>query len=218
MKAKQINIAVFFICVLLAIVNVKGQNSADSIYTKTMTEVLTKLDTAKTVDDLQICKSQFERIGSIDQSKPIVQYYIAYCDIKSVYFDSKSSKNQLFLDEAKRYIDKLKTDKNIDQSEVETLDGFYYMALIISDPVNNGQKYYQNVTRLYEKAMSLNVNNPRPICLLAFFEQQLPAFLKSGKDNREQINRARHLFDTQQKNINIPYWGRNYLDRIINEE
>ncbi|GBU08751.1 hypothetical protein AwDysgo_20820 [Bacteroidales bacterium] len=179
-----------------------------------MNQALSKLDTAKTVAEIQESKVLFERISHIKSSEWIPIYYIAYCNINSVYNDSKSKRNQAFLEEAKKYIDKLKKNKKANLSEIYTLEAYYYMAIISMDPEANGQKYFSNVVSSYEKAMELDPNNPRPICLLAFFEQQLPPFLRSKRNTTEELEKARSLFEQETKNISAPYWGEMYLNYI----
>ena len=46
-----------------------------------------------------------------------------------------------------------------DPSDLNTLYGFLYMARIVQDPAQNGQRYYLDVMRHFEKALKLNPNN-----------------------------------------------------------
>ena len=39
------------------------------------------------------------------------------------------------------------------------MKGFFYMVRIVQDPAKNGQKYYLEVMRNYEKALKLNPDN-----------------------------------------------------------
>lgn len=194
--------------------SINASNKADSIYANTMQKVLVQLDTAKTENTIQRCKNQFERISQMSPNQWIPLYYVAYCDIMSVYMNTKSANAAPLLNEANIYINKLRTFKDADRSEIETLSGFYYTALITLDPQVNGQKYFSEVIGSYTKAIKINPNNPRPICLLIFFNNQLPIFIQQKIDSKQEVEKARSLFAEETKNIDSPYWGAEYLNLI----
>lgn len=194
--------------------NVNAANSADSLYINAMQQVLTQLDTAKTENTIHRCKNQFERISQVNPTKWMPSYYVAYCDIISVYMNPRSTKAISFLEEANEYINKLRTFKNADLSEIETLNGFYYTAMITINPQVNGQKFFSEVIGSYKKAIQINPNNPRPICLFAFFNNQLPPFIQQEINTKEEVDKARDLFAKETKSVDFPYWGKEYLKLI----
>ena len=91
------------------------------------------------------------------------------------------------------------------KSEVSTLYGYYYNGLSMTNPAVNGQKYFNDVISNYEKAIKLNPENPRPIFLLAFYESFLPDFIRSKRDFCEEINKAKSLYQKEQKTIEKPH-------------
>ncbi len=183
-------------------------------YLIAMEKTLIKLDSAKTVSDLQQCKNTFERISLKYTEKWLPIYYIAYSDIQMVYFNAKAENNETILADAKTYIDKLSSFNNADKSEVNTLLGYYYNALIMLNPEINGQKYYNDVIGNYEKAIELNPENPRPVFLLAFFEDNLPPFLRSKRVFCEEIGRTKELYSKEKKSIEKPYWGEHFFNIV----
>jgi hypothetical protein len=186
----------------------------EKMYEQVMSQVLELLDSAKTADDLINCNSQFERIAGMYPDKWLPVYYMAYTNIQACYYDQKSSKRSKWLDSAKDKIEIMKADKNADKSEVLTLYGYYLNALILENPQDNGQKYSMEVIASYEKAMDLDPENPRPVVLLAMFEQFLPDFMKTKRNPNEELEKARILFEKEAPSIKAPYWGEFYIGYV----
>lgn len=188
--------------------------NSDSLYLKAMEKVLIKLDSAKSTSDMMLVRNQFERISTMYTKEWLPVYYIAYVDIQMVYSNPKGSMNETILKSTKANIDKLNSFAEADKSEVCTLWGYYYMALTMTDPATNGQKYFNDVFANFEKAISLNPENPRPIYLLAFYESHLPEFIRSERVFCDEINKARELYAKEKKSIEKPYWGKSFLEMI----
>ena len=218
MKTSKIlrSFLVTFLLALLSFCSIFAQQtSSDSIkYTNAMSQVLASMDSLKSVDQLTVVKNSFQRIAShyTEQSMPI--YYLALCNINQAYQTPNAT---LYLQEAEKQLKLLEKMKEVDQSELENLWGYYYMCIISKDPQEYGQKYFQTVIAKFEKAIQLNDQNPRPIILLAVFEQNLPSFLQSKRKGSEEQEKAQKLFDEEEKNINRPYWGKSFLNQIKNK-
>lgn len=185
----------------------------DSIYDKTMSMALAKLDSVnRNVETAQQCKNLFERIAQIYSQEWLPAYYAVYSNINSVFYDVESKNSEAFLSEAIAGIEKLYNYPNADLSEVNTLKAYYYTALTLTNPKKNGKKYFSEIIDLYEKAIEENPQNPRPIILLADYEQRLPAFIRSKKRKYDdEIAKAKVLFEREEANIEKPYWGKYFL-------
>lgn len=188
--------------------------SSDQAYNKSMKDAVEKLDGLKSSSDLQVCKNSFERISKLYDTKWLPIYYVAYCNIELVYWEKESAQNKLRLEEAEKHLKILEKMKEAEVSEVENLWGYYYMCLISRDPENMGRKLFQPTITKLENAIKLNPNNPRPIILLAFFEQNLPPFMKSKRNVLEEMKKAEELFNQESENIENPYWGKIFTKMI----
>jgi len=211
---KTIKIYVFSLLLFISFTSLfpaKAAATNDSAYATAMEQTLAVLDTATSVKTLQQCKYAFERIAQLDDKQCMPIYYIAYCNISSVYFNPQSEKTSSYLDESKLYLDKLSKHKHVDKSELATLKGYYYMALITSDPQVNGQKYFSDVISNFQAGIQQNPENPRPVCLLAFFNKQMPPFIQIKMDVEAEKEKATALFDKETQSTTSPYWGRFYL-------
>ncbi len=203
----------FYLCLAFIVLSTSFGNALENAeFLTVMGNTLAKVDSAQNVNELRRCRNQFERIAQKYRDHWLPVYYIVYCDLQMIYYPGEADKKQL-ADDAKSFLEKLDKMSEADQSEVHTLWGYYYSALVMVDP-QNGQKYYQKVIDSYEKAITLNPENPRPVCLLAFYKQYLPSFLRSDKDIEEGKQKAKELFEKEERTIEKPYWGLNFLDWI----
>lgn len=200
-----------YLCIALFTFTMGLSAQSNPVYEKAMEKAMAKVDSASSVKDLLSARNQLERISLMYADEWQPPYYMAYVDILSVYMGQKSEKA---LENAKTNLDKLNSYAKVDKSELNTLLGYYYMALIMLNPATNGQKYFNNVNSSFSKALEQNPNNPRAIYLSAFFEQNLPEGLRSGKDFCAEMNKAKELYAKGQKSIEKPYWGEYFLNMI----
>lgn len=66
---------------------------------------------------------------------------------------------EALLASSKQMIDVMETLPQMDKSDLNTLQGMYFMALIVQNPAQNGQRYFMQVMQHYKKALKLNPNN-----------------------------------------------------------
>ena len=201
-----------YLCIALFAFTMGLSAQSNPVYEQAMEKVLAKIDSASSVKDLAAARNQLERISLMYADEWLPPYYMAYTDILSVYMGQKSEKA---LENAKTNLDKLSSYARVDKSELNALLGYYYIALIMLNPATNGQKYFNNVSSSFSKALELNPNNPRAIYLSAFFEQNLPEGLRSGKDFCTEMNKAKELYAKGQRSVDKPYWGEYFLNTLL---
>ena len=186
----------------------------EAAYIKAMEAAVDQFDKVQNAADLQVCKNSCERIAGSNDKQWLPIYYAAYLNTELVYWEMKSDKNSLRLEEAEKYLQRLDEMEDADRSEVENLWGYYYMCRISQDPETLGQQLFQPTVTKFESAMTLNPENPRPVILLTFFEQNLPPFLQSKHNRAEEKMKAEELFNKEEKSYSKPYWGRYFLQMI----
>lgn len=187
--------------------------SDQSDYEQAMRMVINQLDSLQTGVDLQVCKNSFERISKAYPDEWLPLYYRAYCTIEIVYWEKESEQNIARLEEAEKLLKQLDVLSGVNQSEVETLWGYYYMCLISRDPMKGSTLFQKTITK-FENAIKLNAANPRPVILLAFFEQHLPSFIRTGLDITEYKQKAAMLFEKETTNSEQPFWGKYFLQMV----
>lgn len=201
-----------YLCIALFTFTMELSAQSNPVYEQAMEKALAKVDSASSVKDLAAARNQLERISLMYADEWLPPYYMAYADILSVYMGQKSEKA---LENAKTNLDKLSSYAKVDKSELNTLLGYYYMALIMLNPATNGQKYFNNVNSSFSKALEQNPDNPRAVYLSAFFEQNLPEGLRSGKDFCAEMSKAKELYAKEQKSVDKPYWGEYFLNTLL---
>ena len=85
-----------------------------------------------------------------------------------------SSKAQQYIDEALRVIQRieaLQPTKATDRSDLATLHGFYYTAIIVTNPQQNGPRYYRQALDSFDEALKLNPKNALAQMLQARFKE-----------------------------------------------
>ena len=139
----------------MAFVNIHAQ---DSSMQELMDQSLTKLEQSKPESYLNYI-AELKRIDAMfpDSIQPKYQTALQ-CLVFSVTNPHATQTTQL-LAEAEQAIGQMAKMNHADPSDLNTLYGFLYMARIVQDPAQNGQRYYLDVMRHFEKALKLNPNN-----------------------------------------------------------
>ena len=105
---------------------VQAQTVRDSRYEEYMQLALNRMDSAKTVEGLQQARNLFDRISKNYVSEWLPAYYVAYCDVNSVFYDLKSPRNGMILEEANKVIEDMEAFKeNIVLFHLHDNDGAY---------------------------------------------------------------------------------------------
>ena len=100
-----------------------------------------------------------------------------------------------------------------DRSELFTLKGFYYTALITQNPVENGKLYYRDAISCYKSAIGINPSNPRPrILLYMFFDNMSKQTGQPSMNSPKDLETIKELFSKEKQNGLQPAWGRNLID------
>lgn len=84
------------------------------------------------------------------------------------------SKAPQYVDEAQRIIERIEAMsvvKDTDRSDLATLHGFYYTALIVADPRQNGPRYYRQAIDNFDEALRLNPHNKLAQMLMKKFNE-----------------------------------------------
>jgi tetratricopeptide (TPR) repeat protein len=209
MSMKVIRFYCIGLCLMMALeVNAEVQNNW---YEEAMRPMTEQLASVKDVDGYLQSRNRLERIAGMYADEWLPVYYMAYCDIQLAYF--RHADASAYMDEARTLIETLDNFAAADRSEVNTLWGYYYTAHIAANP-EKGAQIYGKAIESYSKAIADNPNNPRPVCLLAFFRSMMPPMMRSDAEIADGKARAKNLFDAEKASWNRPSWGSEYLNMI----
>lgn len=158
---------------------------------------------------------ELKRIASQHPDTWLPTYYQTLFALQYAVRFPHDNHSSSFLEAAKTGIEALRTKPAADQSEVLTLNGFYYTALIVQNPAQNGQKYYMDAIASYKSAISANPANPRPRLLLyIFFENMSKATGKPSMNGPKDLDTIKQLFDQENKQGLQPKWGKELIDHF----
>ena len=220
---KKILVAILFAFTLLNCNSLSSTKTSNHFEKKDfksyLKETLTAINALKSTEELHEYINKLKRLSALYPDEWLSDYYIAYQDINLSFVTTDKEKKYSLLKEAKETINSLKLKENIIESEIFTLNGYYYYALIAIDPQKNGHLYYRDVIGTYQKAISVDENNPRPALLLSIFKKRMAASVGTT-DNTfcSELDKAEKLFENFTPISDLhPKWGEKKLKRYQDE-
>ena len=115
-----------------------------------------------------------QRLEAMQPDSIQPKYQQAVLLLGAVCSQPQDSKVQQYIDEAQRVIQRieaLQPTKAADRSDLATLHGFYYTALIVTNPQQNGPRYYRQALDSFDEALKLNPKNALAQMLLERFKE-----------------------------------------------
>ena len=115
-----------------------------------------------------------QRLEAMQPDSIQPKYQQAVLLLGTVCSQPQDSKVQQYIDEAQRVIQRieaLQPAKATDRSDLARLHGFYYTALIVTTPQQNGPRYYRQALDNFDEALKLNPKNEMAQMLLARFKE-----------------------------------------------
>ena len=157
--------------------------------------------------------AMFERIAAAEKTSYLPNYYVALINTTGAFTEKDKTKLDLMLTKAQDALD-IEMIKDQNNAELHVLQALIYTACIVADPMTNGMKYSNKVMDTYDKAKSLDPNNPRAIFGEADF--YIGGAKWTGIDTTQwcaQVDKAVELFATFKPETPFsPKWG---LDRAL---
>lgn len=118
--------------------------------------------------------ASLQRLEAMQPDSIQPKYQQAVLLLGTVCSQPQSGKAQQYIDEAQRVIQRieaLQPTKATDRSDLATLHGFYYTALIVTNPQQNGPRYYRQALDSFDEALKLNPKNEMAKILQARFKE-----------------------------------------------
>ena len=153
----------------------------------------------------------FERIASVEKTNWLPNYYIAFISTIDVFGAKDKTKISALLTKAQDAVDNA-TAISPNNPEIMVVQAMLYTAILVQDPMTNGQKYSALAMEQYNKALAIDSKNPRVIFSKAEFEIGTAKYWGSDtKPMCEAIAKSIELFANLKPQTPFdPSWG---LDR-----
>lgn len=153
--------------------------------------------------------AELKRLETMYPKEWLPTYYKTLFALRFAIGQPTDSHAAPLLNAAKADLDRLEAMQAADRSEVLTLKGFYFTALIMQNPAVNGIRYYQDALANYQKAINENPTNPRPRLLLHRFNENMSKFTgRKNPDADNDLKTIRELFDKEHVEGLMPSWGK----------
>ena len=153
----------------------------------------------------------FERIASAEKTNWLPNYYVAMINTTEAFDAKNKEKTAALITKAQDAIDKAMAMSQ-NNPEIMVVQAMLYTAILVQDPMTNGQKYSGLAMEQYNKALLIAPNNPRVVFSKAEFE--IGAAKYWGTDTKPmcaQITKSIELFANFKPETPFsPKWG---LDR-----
>ncbi|MBO6200195.1 MAG: hypothetical protein J6N74_01075 [Chryseobacterium sp.] len=142
---------------------------AQNAYEKAMTEKISKIETAKTADELTALTNDFERIGAKENSQWLPYYYAAYSTIQKgrvLVRSGKTAELDPVAEQAEKYISKAEA-LSANNAEIYILKKITSRFRMMVDPMSRYMQEAPIAQNALSKAKELDPENPRITVLLA---------------------------------------------------
>jgi tetratricopeptide (TPR) repeat protein len=194
---------------LLALVISIYANATDEKYFSQMGKQIQLVYTAQTIEQYQEAVNVFDRIAAAEKSKWEPFYYSAFGSIMMANKETDGTKKDAYLDKALLAIENAKAI-NHNESELIALEGFVHMIRVTVDPATRGQQYSGMAFQLYNKATSMNPENPRALAFLAQMQMGVAKFMNSPTTDACNTNRKaiEKFASFKSDNPIAPQWGK----------
>ena len=210
MKRTMLKVKSILLTIVLSLVFVPGLLAQDkSEYKQAMGAALTQMGSIKDNGGYLDLANQFQRIADNETTEWIPAYYAAFCTTLYSFGEKDKAKVDPVLDQAQTMIDKALKLKAA-ESEIWVLQGMLYQARIMVDPMTRGQSFSMKANEAFQKAESLNAENPRIYYLRGQNMMNMPKMFGGGKEAaKPMFQKASEKFlSFKPADMFAPNWGK----------
>ena len=150
----------------------------------------------------------FERIASVEKTNWLPNYYIAFINTIDAFGTKDKDKAAALVAKAQDALDNA-TLISPNNSEIMVIQAMLYTAILVQDPMTNGQKYSALAMEQYNKALVIDPKNPRVLFSKAEFELGGAKYWKTDtKPMCDAIAKSLELFANFKPESQFhPNWG-----------
>jgi tetratricopeptide (TPR) repeat protein len=192
--------------------------ASDDKYIEQMTKQIQAVYAAQTLEELQPIVNTLDRIAGAEKTKWEPYYYSAFGSVMMATKENEPAKKDGYLDLALAAIEKGKKI-NSEESELIALEGFVHMIRVSVDPATRGQQYSGLAFQTYNKALTMNPENPRALGFLAQMQLGTARFFGSSTDEAcGTAKKALEKYATyKSENPFAPKWGKGMTEGLLKQ-
>ena len=180
-----------------------------------LTEKVKLLDKSYNLKELQTLANDFEHLNTVAPTNWLVNYYVAYTNIRLADQSSGGSIDS-YCNQAEKYIKIAEKQPDADASEINALYAYLYSVKVKVNPMFRGAKYGKLSREYSEKSIKENPKNPRPYLIRAIGIYFTPKVFGGGVAKaKPMLNKALEKFKHfTPKTPNHPHWGKGMAESI----
>ena len=180
-----------------------------------LTEKVKLLDKSYNLKELQTLANDFEHLTTVAPTNWLVNYYVAYTNIRLADQSSGGSIDS-YCNQAEKYIKIAEKQPDADTSEINALYAYLYSAKVKVNPMFRGAKYGKLSREYSEKSIKENPENPRPYLIRAIGIYFTPKIFGGGVAKaKPMLQKALEKFEHfTPKTPNYPHWGKGMAESI----
>lgn len=180
-----------------------------------LTEKVKLLDKSYNLKELQTLADDFEHLTTVAPTNWLVNYYVAYTNIRLADQSSGGSIDS-YCNQAEKYIKIAEKQPDADASEINALYAYLYSVKVKVNPMFRGAKYGKLSREYSEKSIKGNPENPRPYLIRAIGIYFTPKVFGGGVAKaKPMLNKALEKFKHfTPKTPNHPHWGKGMAESI----
>ena len=180
-----------------------------------LTEKVKLLDKSYNLKELQTLADDFEHLTTVAPTNWLVNYYVAYTNIRLADQSSGGSIDS-YCNQAEKYIKIAEKQPDADASEINALYAYLYSVKVKVNPMFRGAKYGKLSREYSEKSIKENPENPRPYLIRAIGIYFTPKVFGGGVAKaKPMLNKALEKFKHfTPKTPNHPHWGKGMAESI----
>lgn len=176
------------------------------------------LDTVKTEQGYATSINYLQKVAAANAQEWLAQYYAAYGNLMSGIRgkQDEETKDGIY-STALSYIDKANT-LSPNNSEVYTLKAYIIFMQMAVYPTKRAMNMIPESNRLLEKAIELNMENPRSYLLKGQNTFYTPEMFGGGKEDAKAILLiAKDKFGNFKATALAPNWGKTRVEELLKE-
>lgn len=171
-------------------------------------QTYTAFDTTMVYAQKLQATNKFKLIAAKWPDNWAANFYAAYSLSVLSFLEPNTDKKDPMLDEADKYYAKISSMDSTD-AEVNVLGALLAQARLSVNPMMRHTRYGEIAGKFYDKALSINPNNPRVFYLKANSLFYTPAAFGGGIDKAQPLyEKAETLFANDSQDIMKPHWGK----------
>lgn len=202
----------------IVLVTVTMLSNAQSNYQKAMSKGMEMLKSAKTSEEFVEVSNHFERVGSVEKSEWLPNYWSAYAKLFAGMNAKKESLQDEYYDKALEQVDGI-INKDADQSELLTLKAYLTLMKISVSPMSRAPEGTPAAIQMLMEAEQINPANPRPFYVHGQNTFYTPKFFGGGEEAAKPLlTKAVDLYAKEGAVDNfMPRWGKSRAEYLLKE-